>query len=82
MSWVQEEKGNAIPYFLSALPSGRAGRDTGKADPHTVSRKSLPDTEKSITAARQLLSLGLLVQFSRVKQGILSEPSEATDTRQ
>jgi ribonuclease HI/exonuclease III len=49
--------------------------------PHSL-KEIFTDTEKSITAARQLLSLGLLVQFSRVKQGTLSEPSEATDTRQ
>jgi hypothetical protein len=49
--------------------------------PHSL-KEIFTDTEKSTTAARQLLSLGLLVRFSKIKQRTLSELSEATDTRQ
>lgn len=78
-----ERRRETLYHVLLECPSFRESRTRyWKGRPPHSLKEILTDTEKSTTAARQLLSLGLLVQFSRVKHGILSEPSEATDTRQ
>lgn len=77
------EQRETLHHVLLDCPSYRESRQKywGNYPPNSL-REILSDTEKTTTAARQLLTLGLLAQFSRVAKRILSEPERETDTRQ
>jgi ribonuclease HI len=71
-----KEERESLYHVLLYCPTYRKDRQKywGRDPPRSL-REIFADTEKSITAAKQLLSTGLLVQFSRTARKTLSTPT-------
>jgi ribonuclease HI len=71
-----EEERETLYHVLLYCPAYREDRKRywGSVLPRSL-REIFTDTEKTVTAAKQLLSTGLLVQFSRTARKTLSTPA-------